>query len=110
MPVEVARSLRAGRHQCWTALEARLSDAEDLDLIAYAHAKQAILVTTNRDCALAARRQRSARTVWLQVREQDATAAMTRALEWLTANRLPEGRVLRVPKRADPRLLSPSEL
>ena len=110
MPAEVARSVRAGHHQCWTALEARLSDAEDLDLIAYAHAKQAILVTTNRDCALAARRQRSARAVWLQVREQDAIVAMTRAVEWLNANRLPEGRVLRVPKRADPRVLSPTEL
>ena len=78
MPVGVARSLRARRQQCWTALEARLSDAEDLELIAYAHAKQGILVTTNRDCALAARRQRSARTTWLQAREQDATAAMAR--------------------------------
>ncbi|MHB8290048.1 MAG: DUF5615 family PIN-like protein [Acidimicrobiales bacterium] len=76
VPVEVARSLRAGRRQYWTALEARLSDAEDLDLIVYTHAKQAILATTNRDSALAARWQRSAGMVWLQVREQDATAAI----------------------------------
>jgi hypothetical protein len=88
---------------------AQHGESYDPDLIPYAHAKQAILVTTNRDCAVAARRQRSAGTVWLQVRAQDATAAMTLAVDWLTANRLPEGRVLRVPRHADPRALSPTE-
>jgi hypothetical protein len=46
--------------------------------------------------------------VWLQVVEVDAVAAMQRAAEWLAVNQLPEGRVLRVPKRAEVVVLAPS--
>lgn len=108
MPAGVARWLRADRHEAWTAREARVHDVADEDLIVYAHAKRAVLVTTNRDCAQLARRLRLALTVWLQVVEVDAVAAMQRAAEWLAVNQLPEGRVLRVPKRAQVLVLAPS--
>ena len=65
VPAEVARSLASEGHEAWTAYDAGLADAQDEDLIAYAHAKGAVLVTTNRDCAQLARRLRSAAVVWL---------------------------------------------
>jgi predicted nuclease of predicted toxin-antitoxin system len=108
VPAGVARWLRAQQHEAWTAREARLHDAVDEDLIVYAHAKQAVLVTTNPDGAQLARRLRLARTVWLQVVEVDAATAMERATAWLVASRLPEGRSLRVPKNAKPVVLAPA--
>ena len=89
---------------------AGLGDAADEDLIAYAHAKGAMLVTTNRDCAQLARRLRSASVIWLAVREADARNATIRAAAWLATDTLPNGRVLRVSKVAVPRLLSPRPL
>ena len=86
---------------------AGLGDAADEDLIAYAHAKGAMLVTINRDCAQLARRLRSASVIWLAVREADAKNAIIRAEEWLATDTLPNGRVLRVTKVAVPRLLGP---
>lgn len=82
----------------------------DEDLIAYAYAQDAILVTTNRDCAHLARRIRSASVLWLAVRESDARLAADRGLAWIDSNALPSGRVLRVPKTAEPKLLNPRRL
>lgn len=107
VPVEVARWLAGEGHEAWTAYEAGLDDAQDEDLIAYAHAKGAALVTTNRDCAQLARRLRSAQLIWLAVREADARAAVERAVEWTEQNPLPPGRVLKVGKIACPQLLNP---
>ena len=107
MPVEVARWLADEGHAAWTAWEANLADAADAELIAYAHSRDAIAVTTNRDFVPAARRQRSARVIYLAVREVDALAAMRLAAEWLETNQLPGGRVLRVGKTAPPELLPP---
>jgi hypothetical protein len=98
---------RGRRHKCWTAYDANLSDASDEILIIYAQDKQATLVTTNRNCALMARKLRLASVIWLQVREQDAAEAMGRALEWLTENELPQGMVLVIKRRAAPVVLSP---
>ncbi len=42
---------------------------------------------------------RLARVVYLKVREPVAVEATGRSLEWLEGNRLPEGRVLAVPRR-----------
>ena len=108
----MAAGLRRGRrrgHEVWTAHEANLEDASDADLIAYAHSKRAILVTTNRDCAQSARRQRTARVIWLSVVEADAQFAMMRAIGWLGLPRqsLPAGRVLKVFKVAEPKVLTP---
>jgi len=103
----VASWLRGHEHEAWTAHQAHLEDASDEYLIAYAQDRRAMLVTTNRDCAGTALRMRSAQVVWLQVREVDAQATMMRAVEWLQSNRLPLGRVLRVPKHAAPTLLKP---
>jgi predicted nuclease of predicted toxin-antitoxin system len=107
VPVEVARWLAGERHEAWTAYEAGLDDAQDEDLIAYAHAKGAALVTTNRDCAQLARRLRSAQVVWLAVREPDARPTMERAVGWIVEHPLPHGRVLKVGKTAEPTLLNP---
>ncbi len=104
VPAEVARWLSTQGHQAWTAFQAGLDDAPDEALLAYAFAMGAALVTTNRDCASLARRMRSAPVVWLQVREVDALDAVQRALAWVESNRLPSGRVLRVPKVAEPTL------
>ncbi len=109
MPLSVAESLRSRRqrHQTWTAYEAGVSDLEDELLLIYAEEKDAVLVTMNRDCALRAQQMECSSTIWLCVRETDAVRAMARALEWLAANRLPRGRVLKVHKNASPRLLAP---
>ena len=107
MPAAVADFLNSQRHEAWTAYQARLTDADDQSLIIYAEDKKATLVTTNRDCALMARRMRSASVVWLSVKEVDAQGAMKAALAWLHANRLPKGRVLRIRKTVAPILLSP---
>jgi predicted nuclease of predicted toxin-antitoxin system len=110
VPAEVARWLTSAGHEAWTAYEAGLDDAEEEDLIAYAHARGAVLVTTNRDCAQLARRLRSASVVWLAVREADARMAMERAAAWIKSEALPPGRVLKTPKVAEPRILSPHRL
>jgi predicted nuclease of predicted toxin-antitoxin system len=107
VPVEVARWLASEGHQAWTAFDAGLDDAEDEDLIAYSHAKGAVLVTTNRDCAQLARRLRSAQAIWLAVRETDALPTMQRATNWMDEHSLPPGRVLKIGKTAEPKLLTP---
>jgi predicted nuclease of predicted toxin-antitoxin system len=107
VPVEVARWLSSDGHEAWTAYEAGLDDARDEDLIAYAHAKRAALVTTNRDCAQLARRLRSARVIWLAVREPDARAAVERAVAWIGQHALPQGRVLKIGKTAEPQVVNP---
>jgi len=107
VPASVAGFLDGKRHEAWTAYQARLTDTDDQSLIIYAEDKEAVLVTTNRDCALKAQRMQSASAVWLSVREVDAETAMSVALGWLAKNRLPAGRVLRIRKTAEPVLLSP---
>lgn len=106
VPAEVAAHLRP-EHEAWTAYEANLADADDRDLIVYAEDRQAILVTTNRDCAHLARRLRLARCVYLAVVEAVAAETMQRASTWLAGNSLPAGMVLRVTRRSEPRILSP---
>jgi hypothetical protein len=64
-------------------------------------------VTTNRDFIDLARRMRAASVVHLRVREARAVDAMERALAWLGANRLPDGRVLRVPLTGKIEVLPP---
>jgi len=108
VPAGVARRLRAVGYDAWTAYDAHLEDASDESLIIYAQDRHAILVTTNRDCARLAQRMKAAPVVWLKVLEVDSEAAILRAVDWLQANRLPIGRVLRVPKRADLALLPPT--
>jgi uncharacterized protein DUF5615 len=98
------------RHEVWTAFEARLADVDDQSLIIYAEDKRAILVTTNRDCALMALRMQSAAVIWLSVREVDAEGAMSAALQWLKSNSLPVGRVLKVRKTVRPVLLVPPKV
>jgi predicted nuclease of predicted toxin-antitoxin system len=107
VPVEVAEFLRQRGHEAWTAFEAHLQTAGDDDLNIYADAKDAILVTVNKDCAAIARRLQAASVVYLRVRERDAVQAAARAEAWLQANHLPKGRVLRVPKQVDITVMRP---
>ena len=108
VPAEVAAYLRkAGYIQTWTAYQARLDAAEDRDLIVYADERNAILVTTNRDCAHTARRLTLCRCVYLAVIEANALQAMKSAVRWLDENMLPEGRVLRIVGSKDPKVMSP---
>lgn len=99
--------LRLRRHQAWTADDAHLGSIPDEALVVYAHEKAAVLVTTNGDCAASGRRMALCAVIWLRVVEVDAEAATKRALDWLDDNRLPMGRVLRVPKHAEIRMLAP---
>ena len=103
----MARLLRSEGHETWSAYEAHLSEASDRDLIAYAEDKKAIAVTHNKDFAATARVMRSARTIYLRVTEDKAVIAMRRALEWIAANRFPDGRVVRVTIGKTPELMTP---
>ncbi len=109
VPASVAKMLRSGRQRCevWSAHDAHLEDAADADLIAYADSRGATLITTNRDCAQIARGLGLASVIWLSVNEVDAVEAMARAGRWLEENSLPKGRVLKVLKKAEPKVLSP---
>jgi predicted nuclease of predicted toxin-antitoxin system len=108
VPASVAGVLRSAGHEAWTAYEANLEDVSDESLIIYAQDRDAVLVTTNRDCAQLGRRMQAARIIWLRVIEVDCEAATLRAIEWLQTNRLPNGRVLRVPKHVPVSLLAPA--
>lgn len=66
-------------------------------------------MTTNRDFVVLARRMRVGRVIYLRCLEDRAVEAMKRAIEWLAENRLPDGRVLRVPIRGDITVLAPIE-
>ena len=103
----MASALRDEGHRAWTAFEANLPDASDETLIIYADDKGAIFVTNNADAAQLARRMQAARTVYLRVVESNAVKAMARAEEWLRSNRLPKGRVLRVPLNASIKVTAP---
>ena len=108
-----ARWLSSQRHQAWTAYQAGLDDAPDEALITYHVQRKGAIAVDNqppRLCALRARKMRSAAVVWLVVREVDALDTTGRALAWLQQNRLPSGRVLKVPKVAPPRILTPVKL
>ena len=110
MPAEVAGYLREQGHQAWTAYEATLEAASDEELLIYAADKGAVAVTINKDFVALARRLRSTRVVYLRVREHQAVVAMGRALDWMQASTLPEGRVLRVPLKAEVMVLAPRPL
>jgi hypothetical protein len=75
----------------------------------YADDRDAILVTSNRNCALAAPRKGVARAVWLDCVEEYALDTTKRVLRWfeLRTNLLPQGRVLRCPRNGDLIVLRP---
>ena len=88
--------LAAEGHEAWTAYEAGLSAASDQELLAYAAARGAMVVTNNKDSVPMARRMRLATVVCLRVAEIHTAETMARALEWLDENTVPHGMVLRV--------------
>lgn len=90
--------LAAEGHEAWTAYEAGLSAASDQELLAYAADRGAMVVTNNKDFVPMARRMRLATVVYLRVAEIHTVETMTRALEWLDENTVPDGMVLRVPR------------
>lgn len=107
VPADVARMLGTIGHDAWTAYDAGLETASDREILAYANEKQATIVTTNKDFVPLARRLMFARVVYLKVKEQFALDAMRRAVDWLAERDLPDGMVLRVPRHAEVRVMSP---
>lgn len=93
-------------HHAWTADDAHVAALADDQLLVYADTEDAIVVTTNRDCATTARRILVS-TIYLAVIEANALAAAEQALFWLTEHPLPEGRVLKVRKTVPPVLMTP---
>jgi predicted nuclease of predicted toxin-antitoxin system len=96
VPVEVAGGIRQAGHDAWTAYEAHIEAFADDAVLVYAEGKHAIVVTTNKDFIPVARRMGVAQVVYVRCLEVHAVETMKRALDWLAANRLPPGRVLRV--------------
>lgn len=99
--------LSAAGHEAWTAYEAGLSAASDQELLAYAADHDAAVVTNNKDFVPMARRMRSATVVYLRAAEIHAVDTMERALDWLSHNTLPTGRVLRVPRNDAIHIMNP---
>ena len=83
-----------------------LGTLTDEHVLAYAAAKRAAVVTTNADFVGVARRRQWAGVVHLGS-DLHALEAMDRALTWLTQHPLPEGQVLRVPRRAAVAVMTP---
>jgi hypothetical protein len=73
----------------------------------YAAGKKAVFVTNNKDAIPIARQLRSARVVFLAVKEPFAVEAMQRALDWMGGNGFPSGRVLKVYRHSPLQLMSP---
>ena len=107
MPSEVVKHLHPD-HEAWSAYEAHLEAVGDDELLAYAENRDAILITTNKDCAALARRLCCARVIYLAVIEANALEAVIRAIDWLERNEIPAGRVIRVTRRTTIRILNPS--
>jgi predicted nuclease of predicted toxin-antitoxin system len=99
--------LATGGHEAWTAYEAGLSAASDQELLAYAAHRDAMVDTNNKDFVPMARRMRLACVVYLRVAEIHAVETMARALEWLDKNTVPQGMVLRVPRRDTIHVMNP---
>jgi predicted nuclease of predicted toxin-antitoxin system len=103
----VAGVIRSAGHDVWTAYEAHIEAFGDDAVLMYAERRKATVVTTNRDFIPVARRLSIASVVYLRTSEDHAVEAMSRALDWLTTNRLPGGRVLRVSRTGPITVLSP---
>lgn len=67
-------------HEAWTAYEAGLADAADDDLAVYAHEKNAVLVTHDREFSQRRRRWIIGRHLWLRCSEADAMDLLAKFL------------------------------
>lgn len=103
----MASRLEARGHTAWTAWQAGIHELSDQEVIVYADDHAAVVVTSNKDFIPVARRLRYASVVYLRVTEQHAVSAVDRAIDWLETNRLPKGMVLRVPLKAEIKILPP---
>lgn len=103
----MASRLHARGHTAWTAWQAQIHELSDQEVIVYADDHDAVVVTSNKDFIPVARRLRYASVVYLRVTEAHAVAAIDRAVDWLGSNHLPKGMVLRVPLKAEIKVLSP---
>jgi predicted nuclease of predicted toxin-antitoxin system len=68
-------------HDCWSADQANLSDAEDDDLTIYASAKSAVVVTHDREFSARRRRTTIGMHIFLDCPEPDAVDLMERHLD-----------------------------
>jgi predicted nuclease of predicted toxin-antitoxin system len=80
----VAATVRAvltqAGHDCWSAADARLHDAPDDALAAYAADRNAALVSHDIDFARRRRRNTAGQHVWLRCPEPDAAAVVGKHL------------------------------
>jgi hypothetical protein len=106
VPAEVTTLLRERGHDVDLDDGLDLGRLNDEHVLAYAAAKQAAVVTTNADFVGVARRRQWAGVVHLGS-DLHAVEAMERALTWLARHPLPDGRVLRVPRRAAVAVMTP---
>lgn len=65
-PVSIRRFLQGQGHDCWTADEAGLAEADDDDLAQYAQDKNAIMVSHDEEFAARRKRRTFGIHVWLR--------------------------------------------
>jgi predicted nuclease of predicted toxin-antitoxin system len=76
VPVSVAKMLRSRGHECWTAGEAGLADAQDDNLTVYATVHYAVLVTLDREFSQRRRKNPIGHHVWLHCPDPEAAAVL----------------------------------
>jgi predicted nuclease of predicted toxin-antitoxin system len=77
VPASVGRMLRGEGHECWTASEAGLAtEGQDDNLTVYAHTKEAVLVTMDKEFSLRRRTNSIGRHIWLRCPEPEAATVL----------------------------------
>ncbi|MBK8459192.1 MAG: DUF5615 family PIN-like protein [Micropruina sp.] len=76
----VGKEIRRQGHQCWTAADAGLADADDDDLGAYSMEQQAVLMTHDNEFSARRRVNTIGKHVHLDVEEPDAADMIRCAL------------------------------
>lgn len=77
VPVSVGRMLRGEGYECWTASDAGLAtEGRDDNLTVYAHDKNAVLVTLDKEFSLRRRTNAIGRHIWLRCPEPDAAVVL----------------------------------
>jgi predicted nuclease of predicted toxin-antitoxin system len=86
IPVSVRTMLLAEGHECWTAADAGLaSEGQDDNLSVYADAKQAALITFDREFSKRRIKNPIGRHVWLRCQPPHAAAVLQQHLDEVLA-------------------------
>lgn len=76
----VSRALKAAGYQSWTAHEAGLADASDDDLAVYAHKRNAVLISADREFSQRRSRNIIGRHIWLHCDDVSAAEVLMHSL------------------------------